>query len=283
VAFLAAVAGILGQFDLTRELMASSLKTGLAQIFSGFESLMGTIPNLLLTVILVIAFQASLRVLDLFLKGVSSGRIRWRLVSSDRVPVVRAGGTLLMIVAFGPLIIASFFGRFNTPWETLMVIGAAALALAAVPILASYCVGSILIWKARLHPGDWIEVGRHHGEISKIGFAEIVIVPLEGGSLTIPMLTLLREPIHRVQRPPGFRLHLEVKPTRPVRDILHDIKGLIHADLNPEIELTEVAAEKLSMTVSTSMLKIQNRQELMCAIAEGAAAGKIDLIHCRYT
>jgi hypothetical protein len=279
---IAALAIIFGQFELTRHLLVKIAGSGMSQIVSSVDALLSAIPNLLVTALLVVTLLIALRGLDLFSKGLSSGRIRWRLVSGERIPLVRVFGTLVVVLVLVPLILASLFGRFHTPWETILIVLMACAGLAAVPLGAAYAVGALLVWKSALHPGDWIVVGGACGEISYIGFGEIAIIPIEGGSLTIPMLSLLVKSVHRVQRPGGFRLRLELRMAKTVNETLQVAGDLFAGKLDVEMEIAELHQDKVVVTLFTSNLRADTRRQLMQTIAGGMNSGKIDVIHCRF-
>ena len=171
--FIATVSAVLGQFDFTRSLMMNSAAKGATQAFEGIGNFVRFLPQLLLAIVLIIGLKAGLRVLDLFLKGVSSGRIDWRLLTLEKIPVARVLGTFILFMLISPLIVASLFGSFGTPFESLILVVAGAVALSAVPVGASYVVSVFLLWKCQVKPGDWIECGSYQGEISKMGLNEL--------------------------------------------------------------------------------------------------------------
>ncbi len=276
------LAAILGQFDFTRGLLAEALAGGATSVFLGFEALVKAIPGLVLAALLVVALQVALRILDLFLKGVTSGRIQWKVLPSYRVPVVRLFGTSALILLVVPLVFASIFGRFHTPLETIVLVVAGALFLSATPVLASMAMGALVIWRSMVRLGDWIEVGKVKGEVIEINLEELQLVPVEGGKVSIPMFYLLFHPLYQLSRPPCFDLYLIAKTNHSIQNLLESIESVFPKELNPQLSLETLAEDKAGIRVKFEALKSEVRQKVMTSLAESVDRGQLELVEAKF-
>jgi hypothetical protein len=105
------------------------------------------------------------------------------------------------------LVVAAFFLRFGTSVEQLVVLAAASVALGAVPFCANAIAGLAVQWRQPFSVGDHVRVGSAHGEVVRIRLNDVLLVPEEGGTITVPMLALLLRPLQRMPSEP--RAHID--------------------------------------------------------------------------
>lgn len=191
IIILTSLAAILGQFTTTRTAMSHLFSELFAQSLKNLQSLFEALPGFLLAIILLFFWNLSLKILDLFLKGVRSGRISWSFLQEHRIAVVRFWGTAISCAVFFPLVIASVFGRFNTPIEFIIISAAIILLFSTLPIFVSIACGSFVLWQGNLRLGQWIQIGDKQGEVTEISLYKMTLVPDQGGRIHIPMSHLL--------------------------------------------------------------------------------------------
>jgi hypothetical protein len=279
VTIITAVAAVFSQYALTRNLLLNSLGAGARQFFQGFENLVALIPSFLLAVVLIIIFQACLKALGLYSKGVQAERIRWRLVPPHRVRVFRIFLSLLLVLIFAPLILGALFGKFDTPFMTLFLLFSAVVALSLLPFLFNWSVGMMTIWKYNLKPGDWIQVGKVRGEIAQIELDEISVVPEGGGSIRLPMVRLAFEALHR-QPAPKTRLLLEVLEAHDPKILIDQLRLFFPKAEDVQIRLISYAADRISLSIALETLNEEAVQQVLLELPSFCRQQKLLLSRC---
>ncbi|MGE0528818.1 MAG: mechanosensitive ion channel domain-containing protein [Bdellovibrionales bacterium] len=277
----AVIFAILGQFDRTRDLLTSTLRTTLARALGGVESLVAAIPGLILAVFLSVVLWTALKALDLFLKGVSSGRIQLGFLPIRRVPVVRVFGSVALIILIAPLAITAAFGSVHTPLESIVVVMAGALFLGAVPVIASVVVGATVLWRTDLRPGDWISIGDITGEITSISLNEIRLVPLSGGKISIPYIKLLTQPLRVLSHAPSFLLDIVLeKRGLSLEQMTEDLSELFSADESPHVEIVDLRPDRIRVEIRFLAVRNNAGDSAMRKIAHAMEAGDFAVISC---
>lgn len=236
VILLTTLAAILGQFTVTRTAMSHVFSEIFTQGIKSVQALLESLPGLLLAFILLFFWNLSLKILDLFLKGVRSGRISWSFLQEFRISVVRFWGTALSCVIFFPLIAASLFGRFNTPIEHIIIAATIILLLATLPLLISVATGSFVLWQGALELGQWIKIGDKQGEITEISLYRLTIVPEEGGRVFIPMALFLFKSFTHKREYNKKTYHFKLQKQKGLEETLEDLRSLF-AEKNIEVAL----------------------------------------------
>lgn len=269
------IIAILGQFRLTRELMTQFFSDLVSQIFTGLQSLIESIPGILLGIFLITVLYVSIRLLDLFLRGLSSGKVSWGILSRNRLPVVKFWGFLGLFIALAPLIVAAFFGRFHTPWEQIFLFAAATLLLASIPLLASIVVGSYVLWQSKINLGQWIEVGSTRGEVAAISLFEITLIPEEGGRLHIPMLSLLFKPCFERKDSPHLELKVSIKRRDSLAATLELLRQKLPTDLKVDVSCVAINHSSLILALRSDKFQSGLREKLLIALADAQDSGDI--------
>ncbi|MCO5114081.1 MAG: mechanosensitive ion channel [Bdellovibrionaceae bacterium] len=236
VILLTTLAAILGQFAVTRTAMSHVFAEIFTQGIKSVQALLESLPGLLLAFILLFFWNLSLKILDLFLKGVRSGRISWSFLQEFRISVVRFWGTALSCVIFFPLIAAALFGRFNTPIEHIIIAATIILLLATLPLLVSVATGSFVLWQGALELGQWIKIGDKQGEITEISLYRLTIVPEEGGRVFIPMALFLFKSFTHKREYNKKTYHFKLQRQKSLEDTLEDLRSLF-TEKNMEVTL----------------------------------------------
>jgi small-conductance mechanosensitive channel len=275
---LAGVAAVMSQFEGTRPWLQQAGLWGVSTVLKAVQAVGGSLPSLVLAALLVLAVDVALRFLNLLLDGVRTGRVTWGWVPPFRVTVARRFMVVAIPLLVAPLVVASAFGRFGTPLETLSLVAAGVVMLAALPALAASLVGGMLLWRQAFRPGDWVQVGSAQGELTEVRFTEMVLVPEEGGTLHIPALSLLWNPARRLPAP-TTRVNVRLARSRPVKELV----DLVAASLSEvvkdvEVECALVGADSVVIHVVARSLSPATRHALWMKLAQLAERGDITLL-----
>jgi small-conductance mechanosensitive channel len=165
-----------------------------------------------LALVVGIVALAVVRFVRLFLDGVAAGRVRSSLLEPHQAPVARVVVSGVVLAVAGLLVVAAFFLRFGTSVEQLVLLAGAAVALGAVPFFANAIAGLAVQWRQPFAIGDHVRVGSAHGEVVRIRLNDVLLVPEEGGTITVPMLALLLRPLQRMPSEP--RAHIDTVVAR---------------------------------------------------------------------
>lgn len=278
VVILTSLAAISGQFRFSRNIMSDFFSQILKQTFKSFQSLLEAIPGLLLATSLLFFLYLSLKVLNLFLKGVRSGRISWTFLMANRIPVIKFWGTAILCTFFFPLVIASLFGRFHSPLEIIVIIVAAVFGLATLPVLASIAIGSFVLWHGSLRPGLWIRIGDKSGEITEVNLHKMIIVPEIGGRVHVPMLQLLYRSWSESKDSPKREYFFAIKRKESLDNTLETLKQLFN-NQKEEFEITclSVSDDAFAIRLRTPSFYQEARATVLKVLSDASDSGSISL------
>lgn len=266
---IATLVAVLSQFEFTQPLLRRLVRWSAGPIFDGLEAVVTAIPGLILAGGLLVGLRAGLRVLHVLLDGVSSKRIRWKRLPPERVPVFRFSAQVATVLLVAPLLVAAAFGRWGTPLETLALGAGVAVLIAAVPLLTSYVVGVVLLWRGGVRLGDWVQVGDVSGEVTSVGFSEISLVPETGGTIGVPMLFLLLHPLRRLRQSPEVSFEVTVARDRPAKELIAALKrAVVAVESDARIELVDICHAWIKARVSAPAVREGVRQNLLMAVSD---------------
>jgi small-conductance mechanosensitive channel len=266
---LATLVAVLSQFELTQPLLRRVVRWSAGPVFEGLEAIVTAIPGLILAGALLVGLRAGLRVLHVLLDGVSSKRIHWKRLPPERVSVFRFSAQAATVLLVAPLLVAAAFGRWGTPLETLALAAGGAVLLASVPLLASYVVGIVLVWRGGVRLGDWVQVGDVSGEVTGMSVSEISLVPESGGTISLPMLFLLLHPLRRLRQSPEVSFEVTVARDRGAKELIAALKRAVLAvESDARVELIDICHAWIKARVSAPAVRAGVRQNLLMAVAD---------------
>lgn len=279
IVILTTVAVILGQFTLTRTAMSQLFSELIGQGIQSIQSLLESLPGIILALILFFCWHLSLKILDLFLKGVRSGRISWSFLQEHRIAVVRFWGTALSCVVFFPLIAASLFSRFNTPVETILLMGTGILILATLPLAVSIATGSFMIWQGYLEQGKWISISDKHGVITDISLYKFTVTPEDGQRVHVPMSQLLFKSFAEDKDYHKGVFQFKVQRLKPLDHTLNDLQKIFEEN-GLEVDLHCISLSSSIYHFSLSTLKASHKQwraMVLKSLSDAHDKGRIQL------
>jgi small-conductance mechanosensitive channel len=268
---VAAIVAVLSQFETTRPLLRQLGTWSVGPVVRGAETVVTALPGVVLAAVLIVALHGSLRVFNLLLDGVASKRLHWKRLPPERVPAFRFASKVVVILVLAPLFVASAFGRFGTPLETLALATSGAVLVAIVPLLASYVVGVFVLWRDAVRPGDWVQVGAVSGEVTRLSFYELHLVPEGGGTIGVPMLYLLLHPLRRLSHVPEVTFDVELEKDRPAKEILDAVTAAVRAsEAEASAEVRDVCGDRMTIQVRAPSIRSGVRQNLLLAVSDAA-------------
>ena len=276
--FVLGVGAILSLFESTRIFLTNIGLWSLDLLLNAAETIVGSVPGIVLAIILIIAGRAALRVIHVLLNGVANRQLSWPLLSPDRVPVIRTLATILIVITIGPLAISAAFGQFGSPLEWIVLFFAGVLCLALLPVLVSYAAGLLTIWNRSITLGDWVQLHDISGEVIDVSPGSIRIVPETGGIIVIPMLLLLFRPLHRIKEPPAVSFELTIGRDQKVQDILKIVEKVVHSvEPNGRVECTQIYEDWIDLCISAPSVRAGIRQTLLIALGDALKDASLTL------
>jgi small-conductance mechanosensitive channel len=267
-AIIATASLVLAQFDATRTWVGRALAWGTAPMVAAVEGLVGALPGLALAAALFLGLKTIIRVIGLLLDSVAEGHQALRDVTPERVRVLRVLLPIAAVIVVSPLMIAAAFGSFHTPLELIAIAGAAAGALAFVPLFAAAIVGFHVLWRHAIRVGDWLEVGGVSGKVVDVSPWEIVFDRGRDVRVAVPMLSVLFKPVRKSAAVPKHGIEIFATNDRPIREIVGAVERAMHAvDGNAELSCLGFTPESVELRVETGSANAEIRQAIVLALA----------------
>ncbi|MFT3921908.1 MAG: mechanosensitive ion channel family protein [Myxococcales bacterium] len=159
-------------------------------VLSPLTALVGRVASALPLFAIVLAAAALLgvmmRIADLFFQSVDRGEthVGWlaRETALSAGLVVRLGITLFALIIVGPVITGDADGSLSRIGMVLLV----AIAIAAVPSLASIIAGISTVFSRSLGLGDLVEYGGERGHVKEIGLVSLTLEGDHGIAIRVP-------------------------------------------------------------------------------------------------
>ena len=152
------------------------------------------LPMLVVAALLVLVVALLIRTLRLFFESIARGETHVRWIPADLarpVGVLLRGAIIVLAVLFAaPLITGGDTGALSRLATAVLL----ALALAAVPLLASVAVGLPTVLGRTLRPGEMVELGGRRGQVRAVTLLEVQLEDSEGAELRIPHLVAFLHP-----------------------------------------------------------------------------------------
>jgi len=185
---------LLSLFSATREY--GSRLTGSVLRPSG--AILGRIgaalPMLVVAALLALVLALVLRTLRLFFDSIARGETHVRWISAELAhPVgvlLRTALLVLAILFAAPLITGGDTGALSRLATAVLL----AVALAAVPLLASFAVGLPTVLGRTLRTGEMVELAGRRGQVREITMLEVRLEDSEGAEVRIPHLVAFLHP-----------------------------------------------------------------------------------------
>ncbi|HZJ52690.1 MAG TPA: mechanosensitive ion channel domain-containing protein [Myxococcaceae bacterium] len=168
------------------------------------------LPMLLVAGLLGLAVALVVRTLRLFFESIARGETKVRWIAADLaipVGVLLRGAIVVLAVLFAaPLITDEDTGALSRVGTAVLL----ALALAALPLLASVAVGLPTVLGRTVRPGEVVELGGRRGLVRAVSLLEVQLEDPDGAELRIPHLVAFLHPTRALGAPPRRVLEVVV-------------------------------------------------------------------------
>ena len=192
----------------------------------------GALPMLVVAALLGLAMALVIRTLRLFFESIARGETRVRWISADLatpVSVLLRGAIVVLAILFAaPLITGEDTGALSRLGTAVLL----ALALAAVPLLASVAVGLPTVLGRTVRPGEVVELGGRRGQVRAVGLLEVQLEDPDGADLRVSHLVAFLHPSRALGASP--------------RRVLEVVVGSAEDQARVEVVLLEAAGSPAS-------------------------------------
>ena len=267
---LSYVVFVLSQFEATRGWIPPLLNI----LFSPFADLLQRFAHLLPSVVVLIAafyvVLGGVRLLRFFLQRVASGRLTVSWLPADLAaplrPLFEGAVVLLALLVVSPLIAGSHADLLSR--IGLLLVGA--LLLAGLPVGATLLAGAFSVVSRRYVVGQWLEVGKHFGELTEVTFFELRLVPVDAGMIRIPHLVALWVPVRQLPGPPLLEIDLPLSPAVDPSVAMEAIARAVPESFGkPEVTLRSLDGAAAVYSLRLPPLHLGRRAELLVLVAAG--------------
>ena len=152
------------------------------------------LPMLVVAALLGLVVALVVRTLRLFFESIARGETKVRWISAElATPVgvlLRGAIVVLAVLVAAPLITGEDTGALSRLGTAVLL----ALALAAVPLLASVAVGLPTVFGRTLRPGEMVEVGGQRGAVRAVTLFGVQLEDRDGAELRVPHLVAFLHP-----------------------------------------------------------------------------------------
>jgi small-conductance mechanosensitive channel len=223
------VVASLSLFGLTAvtEKLTGMVVSPLSQLTARVAS---TVPLLVLGLIAGLSVLLLLRFVELLFAGVARRETTLAWVPADlALPtsiLLRIGIVLAALLFAAPVVTGDSGGAFPRVGLVLL----AAMGLGSVPLVASVLVGVVVLFGRRLRLHDRVRIGGVEGRVVGLDLLEVRIQGAVGEE-RVPMLSLLRVPLTKLEGPARVQVSVPVAPVADLERV--------------ELELRVAAAERL--------------------------------------
>jgi len=216
LAFIALVAYVgytLGLFPWTRHFSNLLLNTLQVPLSGMVDGIIGSIPNLIFILLLVVALKYLLGIVRLFFSGIALGSISWRKFEPEwAMPTYRI--VRIFIIAFGLVMAYPYIpGSGSEAFKGLTLLFGLLISLGSSSIISHIIAGYSLLYRRAFRIGDWILIGNHLGEVREVGALVTHLRTMKNESVVVPNSEILNSSIvnySTMKKQGGVILHTAV-------------------------------------------------------------------------
>ena len=274
----------LSLFDATRA-WRDRLGQGIAEPFSAFvHRLTGALPNLLLLALLALVLRAGWMAVTQVFERAATAPAHEGGLPPDRIRPYRLLARAALVL-FSLLVLPFLLGGEGGLLTAVGLVGAAALALAFVPLAATVAVGAWAIWTRQFKPGELLLVRSRsgaevRGRVVEVDFTHLRLALPEGGDVRLPHLSTLLSTVVRLPAVSSLWVELPVARARlSPTDALHllehaarEVAQLAGLREPPAVLLVDVHERVARFRVSLPGAPESLRSELLLSLVEAISA-----------
>jgi hypothetical protein len=233
---------ILSQFESSRAYLRQLGKSIINDFLDSLQAITSSLPGVLLAALILLSLHIGLHAFNLMLDGIKNRKVNVASIPIHRIPIFKTAVPLFLLAIFLPLAVAAFFQRFDTPIQWLLIGSSLIIVLGSLPILATWMCGTILLWRNELKEGEWVLINGIEGEISSKNSIFLHLVPLDGGTVTIPMLKVFLSPIKKCPKMSKKIFDLVIKKNPQLKNAITSL----NAELIKEVDGAHISPNHIS-------------------------------------
>jgi len=150
--------------------------------------------------------------------------------------------------------------------------------LGALPVISNWLCGALILWRNELSEGRWICINGFEGEISSINTIFLQLVPLNGGTITIPMLKVFLSPIEKYASAPKETFDFEVEQISGLENYLQSLSSeLSNIVDNVEVKPTALLKKGVRCRVSFPISSADTKTKVLYRIVQMGEHGGFKL------
>jgi small-conductance mechanosensitive channel len=209
----------LSLFEATRGYTGKLATLVLSPVSDLASRLAATLPVMVVAIVAAIATWVVVRFVGLLFASVARRETHLAWVPSELALPTSVLLRVAIVVSAMAFVAPAVTGAPEGSVARTGMLALLAIALAAVPVLASAIVGAVYLFGRRLPVGMQISVGDQRGRLLQVTFLELKLVTERGDDLHIPSLYLLRAPVTVLGSTASGRLTLTVETDKPTSEV----------------------------------------------------------------
>lgn len=267
----------LSRFDATRPYTQRLNEVVVSPISALFTRLATLLPLAVLVGLAVIALALLLRFVALFFASVERKETTIEGLSPELARpasvLSRSALVVLVLVFLAPVVT----GNPNGAFSRVGVVAIATLALAAIPLVVSVLLGSLILFQGKLRTGAEVQIARLSGRVLRVTLLETVLGSPAGAQIHVPHLATLWRPLQVLSPPNRTMVVIPVSPLVSQREVVELLRAAA-AELGeePEVELLNLDARAATYRVAVAApTPTPSRTELLLKLSEVLQAHQI--------
>lgn len=264
------------QFEATRTLSSLLTKHVLQSLMHTYDGIISSLPGIAASLLILLVMIAVIRLIRAQLDEIKNNPLTYPTISSNKVPVLKLVLPFLVVMTGAPFAIAALVGRYHSLLEYILVLVCAGAIIAGIPVMCAWCVGAVIAWREDLKCGDWVTIGRYSGEIRAINLQHIRIAPDHGGTVLIPSMYTLLNPIFRLCDLPKVGVSVDIDLGGNLTETLKTMSETIEPiSKDAEISCQKIVHGKISLMIFAPSIHKNVRHDILLAIARAEEQGLI--------
>ncbi len=207
------VSYVLAQIPLTRSLVTNIVGFALAPLVRIGAAVVGSIPDLVLLVVLFFVFRLAVGVLKMFFSAIEGGRITLENFKPEWAgPTYKIVRTL--VIAFGIIVAYPYMpGSGSAAFQGVSLFLGVMVSLGASSAIANIVAGYMLIYRRAYNLGDRVKIGDNVGEVIEMRTQVTHLRSVKNEEVIIPNSQILSAEVINytsMSKTRGLILHTEV-------------------------------------------------------------------------
>jgi small-conductance mechanosensitive channel len=274
----------LSLFERTKA-WSSVLAAWAAAPFLAFgRRLLHALPNLLLLVVLGAVLRGGWRAMTVAFDRIAGTKDEVAGIRSEFVVPYRLLARTALVLA-SLLLLPLLAGAENELPSQVGMVLLGALALSAIPLVATTLLGIYVLLAQEYRLGEWLEVevaGRPvSGEVTRVDFLHVRLVPAGGGEVRLPHLRMLVSPVTRRVPVAGLEVVITIalesmapgRALEALRAAADRVRSSAQLPSPAEVVLRELAEAGATFLVTVPSAPPSLRTELLLALHEATQPG----------